>query len=412
MNNLKYIKKIGLLVSVSIVLTSCNAISGYSADNRTESVIRAPELPIEKQEKIENTDTDIDIDTDIDVNVNEDAEIDADLERAYQILGDMSLEEKVGQMFIVRRPLEKATQLADQYHLGGYILFGRDFKDATKEDIVSEINTYQDVSKIDMLIGVDEEGGIVNRISSHKQFRAVPFWSPQDLYKEGGWKLIISDTKEKATLLKSMGINLNLAPVSDVSTNPSDYMYERSFGQDAKLTAQYVEKVVTMMNDNEIGSVLKHFPGYGNNEDTHTGIAYDDRKYENFIESDFLPFVSGIHAGVGAVLVSHNIVKSMDSEYPASLSPKVHQILREELGFEGVIMTDDLYMDAIGNYTDSSEAAVMAVLAGNDMLCCTDFEIQIPAVIEAAKEGKISKDTIDESVIRILRWKLKLGIIE
>lgn len=332
--------------------------------------------------------------------------------RARQILDTMDLADKIGQMFIVRCPKKNAALLASKYHLGGYILFSRDFKDKTKSQVSSIIQSYQSASKINMLIGVDEEGGTVNRVSLYKNFRAVPFWSPQDLYAEGGWDLIISDTKEKAQLLKSIGINLNMAPVCDVSTNKTDYMYARSFGKDAAHTAQYVQKVVNTMRSNQLGSVLKHFPGYGNNANTHTDIVYDNRNYDSFVKNDFIPFTSGINAGAGSVLVSHNIVACMDKTNPASLSPKVHQILRKKLNFSGVIMTDDLSMDAITKFTGEDKAAVMAVTAGNDMICCTDFEKQIPAVIDAVNEGTISINNIDESVMRILCWKLSLGIIK
>lgn len=332
-------------------------------------------------------------------------------ERSQELLSKMSIDEKVGQMFIVRCPQQDAAKKAAQYNIGGYILFSRDFRDSSIDLIKARINSFQDAVKIPLLIGVDEEGGNVNRISLHKQFRSEPFMSPRDLYNQSGFELIINDTIEKATFLKSLGINLNLAPVCDVSTDSTDYIYPRSFGKDAVLTSEYVEKVVTTMNKQRIGSVLKHFPGYGNNLDTHTGIAYDNRDYETFVTSDFLPFISGINAGAGAVLVSHNIVNSMDENYPASLSSKVNQILREDLNFDGVIMTDDLYMKAIQNYTGDSEAAVLAVLAGNDLICCTNFEEQIPAVINAVNEGLISEERLNESVLRILIWKHKLGII-
>lgn len=331
--------------------------------------------------------------------------------RAKEILASMSLEEKVGQMFIVRCPQEDVPEKIRQYHMGGLILFAKDFRDKSKAQKTEEIRSYQEVSGIPLLIGVDEEGGDVNRVSLFPQYRAYPFKSPQDLYAEGGFDLIESDTVEKAKLLKSLGINLNIAPVCDVSTDSSDYIYSRTFGKNAEETAKYVEKVVSVMVKEKIGCVLKHFPGYGGNKDTHAGIAYDYRSYETFINSDFIPFKAGIEAGAGAVMVSHNIVSSMDSQYPASLSPEVHRILREELGFNGVIMTDDLYMNAIKDFTGVNEASVLAVLAGNDLICCTDFEQQIPAIMEAVKNGQITEERIDSSVLRILEWKLSLGII-
>lgn len=333
-------------------------------------------------------------------------------EKAQEILSDMTLEEKVGQMFFVRCIKEQALEDIETYHLGGYILFGDDFKEKTKNDIKTTLSGYQEKAKIPLLIGVDEEGGTVNRISKYSAFRKFPFKSPQDLYKEGGFDLITSDTKEKANLLKSLGINVNLAPVCDVSTDSKDFINGRSFGKNAEKTSDYVKTVVTQMKKSGIGSTLKHFPGYGNNVDTHTGIAIDERTYENFLNSDFLPFQAGIEAGADSILVSHNVVKSMDKDYPASLSKKVHKILRAELGFQGVIMTDDLSMDAIKDYTGDEEAAILAISAGNDLVVATDYNVQIPAVIAAIENGDLSVDRIDESVIRILLWKFDLGLIK
>lgn len=262
-----------------------------------------------------------------------------------------------------------------------------------------------------MFIGVDEEGGTVNRISKYPQFRSEPFASPQTLFASGGFESIEQDTLEKCQLLKELGINLNFAPVCDVSEHPEDFIYSRTLGQNAEQTARYAQTVVTVMSDQHMGSVLKHFPGYGNNTDTHTGISYDDRPLETFETSDFLPFSAGIKAGADMVLVSHNIVSSMDSQYPASLSLKIHDILRKQLGFSDVIITDDLYMDGVRQFADDQQVAVLAVQAGNDLLCCTDFEVQIPAVINAVKSGEISEERIDESVLRILNMKQRLGLL-
>lgn len=332
-------------------------------------------------------------------------------EQARMILAEMTLEEKIGQMFLVRCPDADAAEKVEEYHLGGYVLFGKDFSGKTQDQVVQTIEGYQRAAKIPLLIGVDEEGGTVNRISLNPDLRAVPFWSPQDLYAEGSWDLIKSDTEEKCELLQSLGVNLNLAPVCDVSQDSSDFIYARSFGQDAVKTAAYVKLVVETMSQEGVGSVLKHFPGYGNNADTHTGIAYDKRPYETFENSDFFPFQAGIEAGADMVLVSHNIVFSMDDQYPASLSPAVHVILRDKLGFPGVIITDDLIMDGVRDFARDQEAAVLAVQAGNDMLCCTDFEQQVPAVLEAVRQGIINEDRINESVLRILELKISLGLL-
>lgn len=331
-------------------------------------------------------------------------------DKITKMLDNMSVEEKVGQMFMVRVPKENADKRVGEYHLGGYIMFGRDFDNKTKEEVINNIASWQEASDIPMLIGVDEEGGTVNRISTNTEFRSEPFKSSQELYAEGGFDLIYEDTITKANFLKELGINVNFAPVVDVSTNPDDYIYKRSFGKNANLTSEYAEVVVRAMKESNIASVLKHFPGYGNNTDTHTGIAIDNRTLETFKESDFLPFEAGIKAGANIVLVSHNIVTNIDPDNPASLSTRVHEILRNDLGFAGVIITDDLYMDAISKNYDSS-VAVLAILAGNDLICTTDFESQIPEVIAAVEDGTISIDRINESVRRILELKLELNLI-
>ena len=331
-------------------------------------------------------------------------------DKITKMLDNMSVEEKVGQMFMVRVPKENADKRVSEYHLGGYIMFGRDFDNKTKEEVINNIASWQEASDIPMLIGVDEEGGTVNRISTNTEFRSEPFKSSQELYAEGGFDLIYEDTFIKANFLKELGINVNFAPVVDVSTNPDDYIYKRSFGKNANLTSEYAEVVVRTMKESNIASVLKHFPGYGNNADTHTGIAIDNRTLESFKENGFLPFEAGIKAGANIVLVSHNIVTNMDSNNPASLSTRVHEILRNDLGFAEVIITDDLYMDAISKNYDSS-VAVLAILAGNDLICTTDFESQILEVIAAVEDGTISIDRINESVRRILELKLELNLI-
>ena len=327
-------------------------------------------------------------------------------------VNNLPLETQVAQMFFARCPDVDAAALAAEYDIGGYILFGRDFEGQTPDSVTATIQSYQDAAATPMLIGVDEEGGTVVRVSANPAFRAEKFRSPQALYNEGGFDLITSDTREKDELLSSIGVNVNFAPVCDVSTDPNDFMNARAFGKDAAQTSEYVRTVVAQMLADNTGMVLKHFPGYGSNVDTHTGIAIDERPLETFRESDFLPFQAGIEAGAQAVLVSHNIVNCMDSDLPASLSPAVHDILRDELGFEGVIMTDDLIMEAITDYTGGENAAVLAVQAGNDMLVSSDFVTQYNAVLAAVQDGTISEDRIRESAIRVIRWKMDLGLLE
>lgn len=328
-----------------------------------------------------------------------------------ELLSAMTVEEKVGQMFFVRCPDTGAAEAVSEYKLGGYILFGRDFKNKTAEQVRNDISSYQSAAGVPLLIGTDEEGGTVVRASSNPNLFPHSGLSPQDLFAQGGMDAIIQDARQKSVTLLDLGVNVNLAPVADVSTDSNDFIYDRAFGQDAQATAEYVSNVVKTMDAQGIGSVLKHFPGYGNNVDTHTGVAIDERPYETFQTSDYLPFTAGIQAGADAVLVSHNVMTCVDDQLPASLSPAVHKELRETLGFQGVIMTDDLAMDAVAAYASDQSPAVMAVKAGNDMIVTTDFQTQIPEVIQAVKSGEIDEEQIDQSVTRVLKWKYDLGLL-
>ncbi len=327
-------------------------------------------------------------------------------------ISKMTTKEKVGQMFYVRCPDTDALEQINKYHIGGYILFGKDFENKTKEEVKSTIQSYQDEAKIPLLIGVDEEGGTVVRVSSNPNLRDSPFLSPKDTFANGGWDGIINDTEEKAKLLLSLGINVNMAPDCDITSDTNGFMYDRSFSDNVDDVDKFVSTVVNTSKEYHLGTVLKHFPGYGNNVDTHTGIAYDNRDYSEFTEKDFKPFITGINAGADCILVSHNIVNCMDKNYPASLSENVHQIIRNELNFDGVIMTDDLIMDAITQFTGDESAAVIAAKAGNDLLCCSSVETQYPAVLNAVKNKEIPISQINDSVKRILKWKINLGILD
>ena len=342
-------------------------------------------------------------------------------EEALQaLLEGMSLEEKTGQLFFVKVPAENAVEDIMTYRLGGYLLFGRDTQGKTANELIQTIASYQAAAeKIPLLIGVDEEGGSVVRVSSNPHIRSEKFSGPQRLLKRADGELtaVKEQTREKSILLKSLGFNVNLNPVADVSTNPSDFIYDRTTGGDESAAAAYVWAVLEVQFRCGLGSVMKHFPGYGNNRDTHNGIAVDERPMDTFWNQDFVPFQSGIDFGkrhpLGpAVLVSHNIVNCMDPDLPASLSPEVHRILREDLGFDGVVMTDDLAMGAVSQYAAEGNAAVMAIQAGNDLVVTTDYRTQIPRVIQAVKDGELLEKTLDAACLRVLRWKLELGLLE
>ncbi len=327
------------------------------------------------------------------------------------LLSGLTTEEKVGQLFLARCRKETAAEDIAQYHLGGLVLFDRDTEDETPESLRQTLERYQEAATIPLLIAVDEEGGSVVRISDKPAFRDAPFSSPRSLYEGGGMEALRTAEAEKDALLSDLAINVNLAPVCDITTDPAAFLYDRSLGQSPELTCQWVQIAVEEGQTYGIGCVLKHFPGYGNNADTHVGIAIENRSLEELEAQDLLPFAAGMEAGCGAVMVSHIQVTALDAEYPASLSPAVHRYVRETMGYNGVLVTDDLVMDAISVPYGVGEAAVLAVLAGNDLLISSDFPEQYAAVLEAIREGRISEEQIDNAVRRILLWKQSLGLL-
>ena len=328
---------------------------------------------------------------------------------AEEKLATMNLSEKIAQLLLVRYPDTKEQEITKQYQFGGYVFFAKDFKGKNKEQVQTMIQNLQNVSKIPLLTAVDEEGGTVVRISSNPLLRKEKFASSQELYQEGGFERIKEDTIEKSKLLKELGINLNLAPVVDVSENPDDYMYKRSFGQNTELTSTYAETVINSSKGLGVSYTLKHFPGYGNNTDTHNDVSIDDRSLNSILEKDLPPFASGIEAGSEAVLVSHNLVSAIDEENIASLSPSIHNLLRNELSFSGIVITDDLAMGAVEN-TETS--CVNAILAGNDLLIVTDYKTCFNAINVAVQKSQISESLIDKLVTRVIAWKFYKGLLE
>lgn len=268
------------------------------------------------------------------------------------------------------------------------------------------INILQKNSNIPLLTAVDEEGGSVVRISTNENLYHTPFKSPSELYNINKFESIKEDTINKSILLNNLGINLNLAPVVDVSTNENDYMFKRSLGQSTELTSEYAKTVIETSKKYKVSYTLKHFPGYGNNIDTHIDSAVDTRSYESILTNDIPPFKSGINAGAEAVLISHNIVASIDDKNPASLSNKIIKLLTNDLNFTGIIITDDLDMVATNKIKDAS---IKALLAGSTLLITTNYE-NVNQVINAVNQNIISEDLIDKQAFKILAWKYYKGL--
>ncbi|MBQ7491034.1 MAG: beta-hexosaminidase [Clostridia bacterium] len=329
-----------------------------------------------------------------------------------ELLQTMSTPQKAGQLFLIRCPQENEAASVACFQPAGLALFSVDFENRTAAECLARVSAMQEAALIPLLVAADEEGGTVCRVSRQPALRAERFPSPRALYAAGGWEALEADAAEKCLLLRQVGVNVNLAPVCDLSDDPEHFIYPRAVSGDPDTASSFVKRVVKISEAHGVGTVLKHFPGYGGNADTHVGSSVDKRPLSRFRAADLKPFAAGVAAGSNAIMMSHNIVSCLDRRDPASLSPRLHAFLRAELKFDGVILTDDLQMDAVSQYWDEGEAAVRAVLAGNDLLCASRWETQIPAVIRAAESGALPQARLDEAVLRVLRWKKKLGLLE
>lgn len=330
-------------------------------------------------------------------------------QKAEEFMKGMTLEEKIGQMLFPRFNLTNYTDDIPIKKPGGFILFAYDF--VFNETFIQQyINKSQELSEanvgLPLGLAVDEEGGNVVRVSPyHRDEGGFP--SPQQIYNESGNDGILKIDQEKRDLLRKFFLNVNLAPVADISYNSSDYIYDRTLGRGPEESAEYIEKDVEGYVNDNFTCCAKHFPGYGNNIDTHGDIAIDKRSYEQFQNEDFLTFEAAIRKQIPMILVSHNIVLCKDKKYPASLSKAWHDILRNELNYTGLILTDDLSMGAIKKYTDNISEAVLAVNAGNDILLTSDYYKHYDALMKAADDGKITEETVDKACKRIIAWKFK-----
>ena len=318
--------------------------------------------------------------------------------KAYQKLKELSQKEKIGELFLLRYPdkLNKAN------YVGGYVFYAKDFKNKSKSSITKMITSLQENRNIKLLTAVDEEGGTVTRLS-----HIAKFSSPQELYKEGGFSKIEEDTINKSKLLEELGLNLNLAPVVDISTNKDDYIYKRTLGEDEVLTSKYAKTVIEASKNYNVSYTLKHFPGYGNNIDTHYNSSLDTRTYEELVNKDLIPFEEGIKSGAEAILVSHNIVSALTND-PASLSIIIHNLLRKNLNFKGIVITDDISMKAVSENNDST---LKALIAGNNLIITSNYQESYSEISKALQDNIIPEEYLDYLLLRNLAWKYSKNLI-
>lgn len=354
--------------------------------------------------------------------------------RAEKLLSQMSLEEKVGQMFIVHPealdpdyqeytiPEQKdggTVMMNDSfkekmqfYNPGGILLFSANI--VTPEQTTKLISDMQKVSDIPLFIAVDEEGGSVARISGKKAFDIPDLCNAED----------VADAKEAfdrgeyiGSYLKKYGFNCNFAPVADLNTNPANRVIgKRAFGKNPVMVGSLVANEIRGMQEHNIITATKHFPGHGDTRgDTHRSTVYVTKNWEELLECEIIPFQKAMNAGTDMIMVAHISAENVTHDgLPASLSrTMITGKLREELGFNGVIVTDSMEMGAIESIYDSAEASIMTILAGSDIvLLPPDYVSAYNGLLAAVQTGRIPESRIDESVLRILQLKEKYGLLD
>ena len=353
----------------------------------------------------------------------------AQVHAAIPEIRDMTLREKVGQLFVIRPEqidpdltpeqvhneskygvktfTKSMRETLKKYPAGGFIIFRKNLdKPAQLKALTKALH---EASKIYPIMAIDEEGGAISRIANHKNFKVKKFKSAEAIAKN-------NQTYEAASYIagyiKEFGFNLDFAPVADVNTNPDNIVIgSRAFGDNPEFVAKHVSLYLDGLHSQGISGSIKHFPGHGDTKgDTHSEAVVVYKTWEELAKSEIIPFRDNL-AKADTVMTAHIIMKGVtDDDLPATLSRElITGKLRDELAYDGVIITDAMKMDAIAKYYTSDEAAVMAIEAGCDIILMPyDYALAFEGVMNAVKSGRISEKRINESVARIMALKNKM----
>ncbi len=348
-------------------------------------------------------------------------------DRVEKLLAGMDLKQKVAQMFMVTPEAltgyskvtaagEVTKQCFIRYPVGGVIYMAGNLIDTEQTRIM--LSNMQDYSAeylgFPVFLGVDEEGGTVARIARNRAFGVEDVGNISEIGASGNCDLAYQAGGTIGAYLSALGFNLDFAPVADVWSNKKNTVVKyRSPGSDPELVRDMVIAQIEGFKEQGILCAVKHFPGHGStSEDSHNGAAVVERTLQELFECDLIPFKGAVQAGVPFVMVGHlSLPKVVEDDVPAVFSKEIiTDILRGELGFDGIVITDALDMDAVTDYYSSAQAAVMAVAAGADMLLMPeDFVAAYEGVLNAVQRGELTQERIDESVRRILKVKLEMA---
>lgn len=343
---------------------------------------------------------------------------------AEEVLATLSLREMVGQLFIVRPEdldqaladggtvTDAAAAMLEQYPVGGVILFGNHVH--TSDQLHSFTASLQAASSLPLFLAVDEEGGLVARLGNTAALQLPKYPNATAIGATGDPNQALEMGRTIGAYLKQYGFNMDFAPVADVNTNPDNPVIgTRAFSSDPEAAAEMAAAMAQGLRASGVIPFFKHFPGHGDTaEDSHSGAAVSNKTIEEMRSCEWIPFAAA--SSLDGIMVGHITTPNATADgLPASLSREmVTGVLREELGFSGLVVTDALSMGAVANFYDSATAAVMAFQAGSDLLLLpANLPAAFDAVLGAVERGEISKARLEESVLRILQYKETYGIL-
>ena len=336
-------------------------------------------------------------------------------EKAKAYAENLTKEKMAGQVLlgICADPTVAGDEI-NKYSLAGMLFVSDNFSVMTAEDITNTLHTVISKSEIKPIIAAQEEGGSYTTVSDLSALSEHDFNSPRVDFAAGGLQAVEKTEDEKITLLKTLGFNLNLAPVVDMPDSSDQIMYSRSLSNEVETVSAYAEYAAKFDQAKGVSIALKHFPGYGNLPDsavTGTGPVVDERAADTIRNTDYQPFKKGVQAGARFVMVSNVVVKNIDSAHTAALSPSIHKELRDTVGFTGLIMTDILDDADYSSYADGKKPAVQAVLAGNDIILVRDYAAAYNDILSAVNAGTITEAQLKEACIRVLAYKYTVGMM-
>lgn len=340
----------------------------------------------------------------------------ANYEKAAAYVDGMTTEERVGQMLLgICADSSTLSAQLQQYALSGMLFESENFTDMTAQEISSALSTAAASQKTAPIYAAQEEGGYYTTVSDLSTFTEYDFNSPRSEFANGGLQAVEKAEDAKATMLKSAGFNLNLAPSVDLAGDMSQIMYSRSISDNVDTVSAYAEYAAKFDQAKGVSVALKHFPGYGTVPDsavTGVGAVVDDRPADTIRGTDYTPFKKGAEAGAHFIMVSNVVVQNIDSLRTAALSPAIHSELRGIVGFTGIIMTDVLDDADYSAYSDGNKPAVQAVLAGNDLILVRDYAAAYSDILAAVKAGTISENQLKDACTRVIAYKYTAGLIK